>query len=170
MKLLVSDLSYALSLKKLNHNHDVIVSVIDSNHYEYGLRIKDNCESHILECFSDTENCLDPCAPKKKQIENIINNFKSVILEKKAGNILVHCFAGVSRSTAIGVIYLHLKGYDVEDAFDEIQKSRGFGIQPNLLILRYADEILGLIGNNSLVKQVAEFSKRGNVDFVYKGF
>ena len=111
MELLISDLAYAYGLKKSEHAHDVIVSVIDSNHFEYGLSIKENCNFHILEIFADTENCNDPLAPTQKQIEHLIRSFKYFIDKGEAKNCLIHCFAGVSRSTAVGIIFMVLQGY-----------------------------------------------------------
>jgi len=168
--LLVQDLNYALKLKKYNHNHDVVISVLDSIHYEYGLRIRDNVPIHYLEFFTDTENFKDPEAPKKAQIEKIINIFRELILSKKVNNVFVGCYAGASRSTALGVVFLVMQGVDATDAFNEIKQSRGFDIVPNLLILRYADEILGFSGENSLVKTIAPLKGVEDTSYIWEGW
>lgn len=62
----------------------------------------------------------------------------------KEGNVLVHCFAGISRSTTIVIGYLMYKlGSTLEDTFNMIKRKRSI-ILPNygfLLQLKVFDEL-----------------------------
>lgn len=60
-------------------------------------------------------------------------------------NVLIHCRAGVSRSTAASIAVLVSRGATPRDAIDYVQKIRPV-LDPNELILKRADEVLGLRG------------------------
>ena len=67
--------------------------------------------------------------------------------------VLVHCLAGISRSTAmaIGILIQHGVGY--LDAYDQIAAIRP-QLAPNRLIIQYIDEHFAL--GKGLIKLVAE--------------
>lgn len=70
---------------------------------------------------------------------------------------LIHCHAGMSRSAthAMGILMLH--GYSVKESIDEIERQRAVsGVDPNLRIVGYIDDILNLRG---------EFIEQVNVRF-----
>lgn len=72
----------------------------------------------------------------------------------KVFNLGVNCFAGVSRSTAIGIIAWVLQGKTPQEALDEIIKVR-YQAWPNLRMLRFASERLG----QDLVTPVKEWKQ-----------
>jgi len=87
--------------------------------------------------------------PKKEDVEHIINFGK--MLNGKSGKVLIHCFAGVSRSTAAGFILNAIflgAGFEAEaikltcNAATEREK----GICPNELMVKMADDLLGRSG------------------------
>jgi len=59
--------------------------------------------------------------------------------------VMIHCSAGISRSTATAILLLMLHGADEEEAFNAVEQNRP-NMNPNTLILRFADELLGMDG------------------------
>jgi predicted protein tyrosine phosphatase len=61
------------------------------------------------------------------------------------GHVLVHCHAGMSRSTASALLFMVLHGANPQDAVEHLMQVR-FPCWPNSLIVRMADEQLDLGG------------------------
>jgi len=68
--------------------------------------------------------------------------------------LLVHCYAGMSRSTAIAIGVLIQHGMDSETAFDHVAAIRPI-LMPNEMFIQLIDEYFALSGD--LVKIVADF-------------
>jgi len=80
-------------------------------------------------------------APTKAQVKAALDWVASLPEDSK---VVVHCFAGVSRSTALALAFMASR-HGVEWAKNELEKYRPMSY-PNELIARYADEILGFNG------------------------
>jgi len=95
-----------------------IVSVLDDEEATLLCRIPDLCHEHILLDIKDE--------PKYKISENFdrVNDFISWSLEHKK-KVLVHCTAGISRSTTLVCAYLMAeKNITAKKALDIIRKQR----------------------------------------------
>ena len=66
--------------------------------------------------------------------------------------LLVHCFAGQSRSTAIAIGILLQHGMDHQQAFEHVASIRDI-LLPNTLFIQHIDDYFGL--HNKLVEHVA---------------
>lgn len=81
--------------------------------------------------------------PTRDDVDRLIRFART--LEGKSGKVLVHCYAGVSRSTAAGFI-LHcvwLGPGNEEEAMNLTCKAAvNKGIDPNVLMIKFADELL----------------------------
>lgn len=79
--------------------------------------------------------------PKPEHIEAAILFWKSI---PDGAKVAVHCFAGISRSSAMATILLaHDKPMKEDEAMAEAVKSAPFGgIWPNKLMIEYGDKIL----------------------------
>jgi hypothetical protein len=87
---------------------------------------------------------IEEMGPRKSQIQNIITFIKEELVNSPvAYNLGINCFAGISRSTAIGIIAWVLSGYSPEDSLKMILQVRPFA-HPNLRILKFASEITGI--------------------------
>jgi len=64
---------------------------------------------------------------------------------KQYEKVLVHCNAGVSRSSAIGWLLLVQDGMDAKEAFQLLYKQRPM-IWPNQVVMDFGDKILGKNG------------------------
>jgi predicted protein tyrosine phosphatase len=114
--------------------------------------------------FEDIKDPDDRWAPNKDHVEQIIDWAKNL---PDRTNLLVHCFAGVSRSSASAItIECARNNVKTIGELDEIYKYF-FEIRPvmypNDLIIQYADEILGLDG--LLIRKNFTFKKEKPINF-----
>lgn len=93
---------------------------------------------------SDTHDLDNSKAPTKKLVKDILDWAKEL---PEDANLLVHCFAGISRSTSIAMaIFVQKYGVrSIDHAIDHVNSMRRV-CAPNRLITQYADEILGCNG------------------------
>lgn len=90
------------------------------------------------------KNRIESEGPQKKQIQNIITFIKENLVNSDVVyNLGINCYAGISRSTAIGIISWVLSGKPVKKAFSDILIIRPEAF-PNLRILKFASEITGI--------------------------
>ena len=100
-------------------------------------------------------------APQKQHIQNIISFLKPYAEDNQPHTLGVNCFAGISRSTAIGITALVMSGRSIEQALTEILKVRVVA-WPNVRILGFASDILGI----DIKSHIVEWKQRcmGNSD------
>lgn len=94
---------------------------------------------------SEREECHRPGmqhAPRMKDILNILQCTENFTDEDK---VLVHCHAGIARSTAVAMLILIQHGATIQDALDTVLDVRSVA-WPNKLIIRLGDTALGLNG------------------------
>ena len=77
--------------------------------------------------------------PKNKDVRKVINYIHKT--RRAATGYTIHCWQGISRSTAIGLGILYILHQDEEVAIRELKKIRNEA-NPNPLIVKYFDEIL----------------------------
>ena len=105
---------------------------------------------HDRHYFDDIflEDCTETGKPSVEDAQRIIDSFAT--LPKSAeSKIFVHCYAGVSRSSAVVyILYCMELGPDREvEAMELTEKSAPWGgIYPNSLLVKYADESMGRDG------------------------
>jgi predicted protein tyrosine phosphatase len=154
-KIKITDLSDAesYSFNKNNKDYDIWISVVDEADRRKVSRMKRNFSEKGVRSFaqffydwSDEDNHiwahLKEDGPQKHHVEKIINFIRLFANDDKPHRLGVNCFAGISRSTAVGIIALVMAGRTPEQALTEILKNRPEA-WPNLRILRFASEILG---------------------------
>ena len=154
-KVKITDLSDAesYSFNKNNKDYDVWISVVDEADKRKVSRMKKNFSEKGIKSFaqffydwSDEDNHiwahLKEDGPQKHHVEKIINFIRPFANDDKPHRLGVNCFAGISRSTAVGIIALVMAERTPEQALTEILKNRSEA-WPNLRILRFASEILG---------------------------
>ena len=92
--------------------------------------------------FADTN---DAAGPAVEDVERLIDAAQS--LKERNGRVVIHCQAGISRSTAAATIfYAVLLGEgEEEEAIARVLAAREIAI-PNRRMIRIADELLGREG------------------------
>jgi predicted protein tyrosine phosphatase len=106
---------------------------------------------------------IEEQGPREQHVNNIISFLQSLVDSDKNFNLGINCFAGVSRSTAIGIMSWVLQGKTPKEALDEIIKIR-YQAWPNLRMLRFASNRLG----QDLVTPVKEW-KKNTSNGIYTG-
>jgi len=152
----ITDLSDAesYSFNKNNRDFDVWVSVVGEEDRKKINRMRKNFQEKGVKFFhqyfadwSDEDGIqwghLIQDAQQRHHIQNIITFLKPFTEDDKPHSLGVNCFAGISRSTAIGITALVMSGRTIEQALTEILKVRVVA-WPNLRILAFASDILGV--------------------------
>lgn len=92
--------------------------------------------------------------PMKVHVEQVLAFTKNLT---DADKLIVHCHAGVSRSTAMMIAILCQHGDTPEQAIARVQAVRP-QLWPNTLVTLYADEVLGMGG--ALMQAVAAWLEK----------
>jgi predicted protein tyrosine phosphatase len=160
-KVTIHELSGATSIsyKENSFGYNAWISAVDEEDRHRSKRLKKNFLNanpnfkYLSQFFYDWSDedqdqfiikNIEEMGPRKNQIQNIITFLKEEIISSPvAYNLGINCFAGISRSTAIGIITWVLNGKTPEEALEEILKVRP-QTWPNLRILRFASEITGI--------------------------
>ena len=113
-------------------------------------------ENHL---FLDMEDVIDPTsfdAPKKDQVDHALNWARRL---PSNARLLVHCFGGVSRSTATALaIKIQDQGLEsIDESLAWLLNHRPIAC-PNPIIIKYADELLN--ANGKLFNTVENMVKR----------
>jgi predicted protein tyrosine phosphatase len=100
--------------------------------------------AHQVLCFHDVEETWMPAPPRRRDVREGL-----LFARQHAGRqLLIHCHAGVSRSTALGYAILidqHRARGDERRMLERLLALRPQAC-PNRLVVRYADELLGCRG------------------------
>lgn len=80
--------------------------------------------------------------PQERHINNIISFLDPLVSSDTRHHLGINCFAGVSRSTAVGIIAWVMQGKSAEQALQDILAVRPIA-WPNLRMLRLASARLG---------------------------
>lgn len=147
MTISVTDFDASLELDK---SVDYTIGILDSLD-KISLESKlSKIPNRVMFWFDDIEGDINGfIAPTKQHIENILLIFNEKQLKNSRKNIVVHCRAGISRSTAVAIGLLIIRGKTIEQAFKIIHTQR-IEMWPNALILKHFDDILNL--NGMLIK------------------
>jgi len=171
----ITDLSEAESYAfGPNNKYDIWISATDEEDMHKIKRMKkllhNKGVTHYYQFFYDWSDedgvewdHLETLGPQLKHVENIINFLKPFVDDDKVHNLGINCFAGVSRSTAIGIIASVMTGKTPYMAFDYIKTVRPMA-WPNLRILRFASDIL-----KQDLKTTIENWKRTKIGGIYTG-
>jgi len=138
------------------NNFDLWISAVDSDDRHKVERIKKlfklkdikHCVRYFYD-WSDEDNDryiqqhIEKVGPTFDDIQSIISFLTPYIEDEKIHKLGINCFAGISRSTAIGIIALVMSGKAPQSALDYILAIRPEA-WPNLRILRLATRILGV--------------------------
>ena len=89
-----------------------------------------------------TEPSEGQILPTRAHVEGLI----AFLEDNRDASLLVHCYAGVSRSTAAALIAMVLDSPGREREAARVLRAAAAYAQPNRLIIRHADDILGRKG------------------------
>lgn len=145
--------------------YSLMVSLADPELGDIGISKPPRLQNHLLLYFHDLDD-IEIRAPKyagckkpqKCHVEAIFQAFQKLEGDPTTNEIgaLIHCEAGISRSTAAAILGLTSLNIHPETAFEEIIRMNPLGL-PNRRMLRIGCEILGK-GHGML--KLAEIQRR----------
>jgi predicted protein tyrosine phosphatase len=151
---IITDLDTAVSNSFKEIKQNAWISTVDEADQNKIRMIKKNFNQrgtpHFAQYFYDwsdedsdayIQKHIEEQGPQVQHVNNIISFIQPLVDSDKIFNLGVNCFAGVSRSTAIGLIAWVMQGKTPEEALNEIIKVR-YQAWPNLRMLRFASERL----------------------------
>jgi predicted protein tyrosine phosphatase len=174
----ITDLSEAVSLSFKEAKQNAWISAVDEEDENKIRMMRGNlCKrniKHFAQYFYDwsdedsepyIQKNIEEKGPREQHVNNIISFIEPMASSSAVYNLGINCFAGVSRSTAIGIIAWTIQGKTTVEALEEIIKVRPMA-WPNLRILRFASQRL----DKDLVTPVKQWKQHqgGNV-FVPSG-
>ena len=111
--------------------------------------------NHLVISFDDVTDPRYSDAPRLEQIKRIVEWGA-----KQEGSLLVHCHAGISRSTACAWGIAIAKGFDAKEALETLSEMHpdegGWGqrtFRPNPLIVKHLETIFGRRDLRTLLNQ-----------------
>jgi len=142
------------SFNKNNKDYNIWISTVGQEDRKQINRMRKNFNEKNVKYFhqffadwSDEDGIqwahLEAEAPQKRHVQNIITFLKPFAEDDNPHNLGINCFAGISRSTAIGIIALVMANRTTEEALTEVLIARTVA-WPNLRILKIASEILSI--------------------------
>lgn len=98
---------------------------------------------------------LDQLGPQTHHVAALLQTLQESHSDTKHYHLGINCFAGVSRSSAVGLLALIITGQSPEEALSEILRIRPQA-WPNLRILRLASSLL----KQNIAEPVSSWKKR----------
>jgi predicted protein tyrosine phosphatase len=124
-----------IKYQKIDYLNDPIISICCPNERPKELLKRENIFTlDFHDVFSDMAEYK---TPRKSDIKQVLD------WAKDKDGIIIHCLAGVSRSSAIGFGLLIQEGMKPIDALEEILEIRKIAY-PNKLIVKYVFELFNL--------------------------
>ena len=167
---IITDLSAAVSSSFKEEKENAWISVVDEEDRNKVRMMKSNFAkrsiTHFAQYFYDwsdedddiyIQKNIEEKGPTEQHVNNIISFLQPIAESDKVYNLGINCFAGVSRSTAVGIIAWVMQGKSPQKALEEIIKVR-HQAWPNLRMLRFASERLGI----DLVQPVKDWKLTNN--------
>lgn len=105
---------------RLRRDSYAVISVQDSCSGGFGVRFAENdfCKGVLTLTFDDIEKKVDGAVLfSKEQADSIIDFIRDK--RKSADTLLVHCYAGQSRSRAVGAFAVRMLGGDYERSLSQ---------------------------------------------------
>lgn len=135
----ISDYGWA---SENGHRFDWVLSITEPE-------ANNTAKGHKAQSIHRFHDCNKPYAlyvhPTMAITRSILDSCDQFLADDNLHTALIHCAAGVSRSTASALMLLLRDGWSVEDATQHVFKLRPFAA-PNELLLVYIDQIFALNG------------------------
>tara|TARA_A100001015_G_scaffold21250_1_gene24206 strand:+ start:2459 stop:2935 length:477 start_codon:yes stop_codon:yes gene_type:complete len=131
--------------------YDGVITIEDSNVSD-PLRIHSDHPKQLILCFDDINEPIDEyIVPQESHVKRAINFAENI----RGGSLLIHCHAGISRSSAIALALI-ANNDGIGNEIKSIKKLDYINpnCRPNKTIVRLTDDLLKR--NNILYKNVSK--------------
>lgn len=131
-----------------------LLSILDPNEHishDWGFVTAHNW--YLIQCRDVLDDTIIDC-PKHEQVEKVLRWAKGL---PDDSILVVHCHAGISRSTAMAIAILVQRGWTIEAAILHVKSMRKL-MAPNPIITKIADSILKMGGQlHQQTQEACEF-------------
>lgn len=153
----VTDLKTAEETMSL---YDWVISLVDVTHPMQAMGA-----NHLVLRFEDDENPDYERSPQRDHVEQVLKFLAARALT--GDRILIHCHAGISRSTAMCIAcQMWFNGLSRERAVNWMGRNRK-QMWPNLLVLHHFDTIAGHALEQSVCAYVKEWKEENKNNIVW---
>ena len=144
-----------LASQRIESQFDHVIGMLDKSEQWRSEYLK-KIPNRSMFWFDDVLEGEPGFPPTAADVSDIIQLIRMKELDDGAKSVLVHCAAGISRSTAVAIGLLIMRGFSVPTAWEIVRRDRRM-MWPNDTILRHFDNILRLDGK--LIKHNADWKK-----------
>lgn len=155
--IIITNLSKAVDVPyKQDQAQNLWLATVDPEDKTKVEKLKERFRRKGVSCFTqyfrdwsdeDSEeyikNNIDEQGPREQHINNIISFMDPFVYSSSSYDLGINCFAGISRSTALGVIVWVMQGRTPMEALRAILAVRPEA-WPNLRMLKFASNRLGV--------------------------
>lgn len=141
MTVMVTDFDTSL---KLQSTVDHVIGILDKRDFDESSNRLSKVPNRTMFWFDDV-HAEGTNPPTEQHIQNIIDVIKEEGLDSIHKRVLVHCRAGISRSTATAIALLIMRGHTISHAIEAIHIQRPM-MWPNDLMITHFDKLLDLKG------------------------
>lgn len=157
--------------------YDLWISINDPEDWDKVIKLKDRFTRmgipHFSQFFRDwsdedpeefIKKRIEEDGPQLQHVNNIISFLETYTKSEKKYRLGINCFAGMSRSTTVGIIALVMQGARPMEALTKILTIRPVA-WPNLRMLRFASDRLGVDLFSPIKEWKEDVKKLGLVTF-----
>lgn len=153
-------------IKKNIKKHDInrLISISNYGDRTYIHTPYRNLENKNILRLSFEDDLEDSFQSPKLEHINLIEDYYNTKLKEGNNNLLIHCEAGISRSSATALYILLLQGNDIYESIEKLKNIKD-DVRPNLKMINFIDNNLSL--NGELYYEVEKFNERFNNKFKF---
>lgn len=145
-RLPVIEITGASRARRIKRRFEAVITIEDPG-LPIGRRVRFHRTPHPAHLVLTFEDLDEPCPPIITASESHVMAAINFVRERPVGALLVHCHAGIGRSTAIALAIIadRLGPGHERRALEEMLHLQRRAV-PNLLVVRHADAVLGRDG------------------------
>src|ERR1035437_1024220 len=123
------------SSMRMQADFDHVIGILDVHEHWRNEQLS-KIKNRTMFWFDDVNNKFQGTPPAEEDIAAIIQLIRDKKMDDGVQTVLVHCAAGISRSTATAIGLLIMRGFSIEAAWNIMQRQRP-QLWPNETVLAH---------------------------------